>query len=188
MIKSLGPPINISVKTNISLPCFVWCFMSVCLERQGWNNTSSSDGCKQQCRSWRSALVTFWHQWPQVTIQGADNQHRLCWDGKHCLFGFQSWVYSVLSVMVLSSKWGQRSVEDYILSVKITFIWLRSCFWPVCIFLPWSCDPVWSPDQKATCLPEPKGRSWQLQGLWSHQKYQVCGRIKYFPYRLKLGR
>ena len=113
-------------------------------------------------------------------------------DGKHCLFGFQSWVYSVLSVMVLSSKWGQKSVEDYILSVKITFFWLRSCFWPVCIFLPWSCDPVWSPDQKATCLPEPKERSWQLQqgnpGLWSHQKYQVCGTIKYFPYRLKLGR
>ena len=113
-------------------------------------------------------------------------------DGKHCLFGFQSWVYSVLSVMVLSSKWGQKSVEDYILSAKITFFRLRSCFWPACIFLPWSCDPVLSPDQKPRCLPEPKERSWPLHqgnpGLWSHQKYQVCGRIKYFPYTLKLGR
>ena len=75
--------------------------------------------------------------------------------------------------------------EDYVfLTVKLFLTCLH--------ILPWSCDPVWSPDQKPTCLPEPKGRSWQLQqgnpGLWSHQKYQVCGPIKYFPYRLKLGR
>ena len=60
------------------------------------------------------------------------------------------------------------------------------------IILTLVCDPVLSPDQKPTCLPEPKERSWQLHqrkpGLWSHPKYQVCGTIKYFPYTLKLGR
>ena len=170
------------------------CWMSVCFGDKISNIYPRGEGAMAgNClddKEWRYMTVNLYarKQLPNLKVSSTVIQR----DGKHCLFGFQSWVYSVLSVMVLSSKWGQKSVEDYILSAKITFFWLRSCFWPVCIFLPWSCDPVWSPDQKATCLPEPKGRSWQLQqgnpGLWSHQKYQVCGRIKYFPYTLKLGR
>ena len=119
-----------------------------------------------------------------ILNDGSDVPHTVCLGFSHEFTQFcQSWFY-------LQNQVKKVSRITYF-AASITFFWVRSCFWPVCIHLPWSCDPVWSPDQKAKCLPEPKGRSWQRKqgnpGRWNHQKYQVCGRFKYFSDRLKLG-
>ena len=45
----------------------------------------------------------------------------IIWGGKHCLFGFQWWVYWVQSVMVLLMVFG----EDYGFLAKITDFWRR---------------------------------------------------------------
>ena len=58
-------------------------------------------------------------------------------EGHRCQFVFTLWVFSVLSVMVLTvKKWQGRSI----LWQRRPFSIPQTCFWPVFTLLNWSCD------------------------------------------------